>query len=184
MAIKLGDFFPSLNPINEPGLDLYSPIWQKLEGGYKIKYDGSVALKKLEKVTDIKSVEAIYKVLWGELHHQGDVGLASYYAVPHLVRIAKQTGLFDQNIFGLISTIGVCRFNNNPQVPKALVPQYDQALVELVKLAEEHIPGLWDLDLTGSVLTIIALNKGQNKLAAAIFELDADDRIDEFLTNY
>jgi len=35
------------------------------------------------------------------LHHQGDVGEASYATVPHLVRIYRQLGIFDWNLTGL-----------------------------------------------------------------------------------
>jgi len=182
--MKLGNLFSFSNEINEPGLALDSSLWQKLEGGYRIKYDASIPLRALEKASDIKAVDTIYKELWNELHHQGDLGLASYYAVPHLVRIAKETKLFDWNTFGLVALIGLRSYKNNPAIPKALVPQYNQAFSDLVDLALKNKDENWDLSLTNSILTLIALVKGQVKLASAIFELDDDDRIDEFLANF
>jgi len=97
-TFKLGDFFPR-KIINEPSLLLADPKWGELEGGYKgALYNASAALKQLEQAETLLGVNNIYKELWNELHHQGDVGLASYYAVPHLVRIAKQSKLVDYNV--------------------------------------------------------------------------------------
>ncbi|HEY0686085.1 MAG TPA: hypothetical protein VGD45_27325 [Steroidobacter sp.] len=56
--------------------------WRQLKGGYRVTYDPSGALKLLESGVDV------WGELWDELHHQGDVDVASYAAVPHLVRIA------------------------------------------------------------------------------------------------
>ena len=50
-------------------------------------YDASIALKKLEAVESNKEIDEIFKELWNELHHQGNVGEASYAAVTALVDI-------------------------------------------------------------------------------------------------
>jgi hypothetical protein len=65
-------------------LDLADPRWEKMSGGYKVPFDPRPLLKKLEKDQD--STET-WSELWNELHHQGDVGEASFAAVPQLVRI-------------------------------------------------------------------------------------------------
>jgi hypothetical protein len=128
MTIKLGDFFPK-KPLNEPSLDLNNPVWKTLEGGYrKINYDASVPLKKLEQAHLLTESNEIFKEFWNELHHQGDVGLASYYSVPHLVRIAFEKKFIDENTLNLVTVIEIQRHKNNPPVPKALLPDYDEAL--------------------------------------------------------
>jgi hypothetical protein len=183
MTFKLGNFFPK-KIVNEPGLDLDDPRWKELEGGYKgSPYDAAIALKLLEQAKTIEEINNIYKTLWEELHHQGDVGIASYYAVPHLVRIAKANQLLDYNVFGLVSIIEIQRHKNNPQLPKALSPAYQDSIVDLAELAKLAIGQEWSFDLTSTALTAIALAKGQLKLAEAIFNLDSDDRIDEFLAS-
>jgi hypothetical protein len=48
---------------------------------------------------------AAWDQLWEELHHQGDVGEASYAAVPHLIRIQAQRSDVNWNLYALISTI-------------------------------------------------------------------------------
>jgi hypothetical protein len=51
--------------------------WQELHGGYRVPFDASELLRRLEQGQDI------WDELWQELHHQGDVGEASYAAVSH-----------------------------------------------------------------------------------------------------
>ena len=76
-------------------MTLNDNLWKKLHGGYKTLYDASIPLRQLEETEDKEKIREIFNELWNELHHQGDVGLASYLALPHLVRIGKSKGLFD-----------------------------------------------------------------------------------------
>ena len=60
----------------------------------------------------------VWDELWDELNHQGEVGVASYAAVPELVRIAGGATCRDWNIYGLVATIEVERHRKgNPSVP-------------------------------------------------------------------
>ena len=68
-------------------MDLNDARWSELKGGYRIAYDPPPALAKLER--DAGDAEA-WEELWNELHHQGDVGEASYASVPELVRIHRE----------------------------------------------------------------------------------------------
>ena len=184
MAIRLGDFFPK-KPVNEPALQLDDPKWDTLEGGYKgTQYNASVALKKLEQANDKQAINHIYQELWNELHHQGDVGLASYYAVPHLVRIAREKQFVDYNVLGLVSVIEIQRHKDNPPLPRALYPAYNEAITNLGQLAIQAISQPWDLSLASAALSAIALAKGEMKLANAIQNLDDEGTIDEFLESY
>jgi hypothetical protein len=58
------------------------PRWRALKGGYREIYDPTPALARLE--SGVALGEA-WEELWNELHHQGDVGEASYTVVPGLV---------------------------------------------------------------------------------------------------
>ncbi|MEG0881483.1 MAG: hypothetical protein RSH52_09485, partial [Janthinobacterium sp.] len=62
-------------------LSLDDPLWTTLEGGYRMPYDVAKALKAMQAGDDV------WHELWEELHHQGDVGVASYAAVPQLVHL-------------------------------------------------------------------------------------------------
>jgi len=95
-------------------LPLNDPIWKNLKGGYGVPYDASVPLARLE-----RGDAEVWEELWQELHHQGDVGDASYAAVPQLVRICGDLSGRDWNLYGLVSTIEVERHRkSNPPLPK------------------------------------------------------------------
>jgi hypothetical protein len=47
--------------------------------------------------------------MWEELHHQGDVGDASYAAVPELVRIHRDGRAADWNLYAMVAIIELAR---------------------------------------------------------------------------
>ena len=99
------------------------PKWAVLKGGYAVAYRPVSALSKLE--AGVNPEEA-WKELWNGLHHQGDLGEASYAAVPHLVRIHKERGNLGWNLFALTSTIEIERHRKgNPPLPGWV--EYDYA---------------------------------------------------------
>lgn len=63
-------------------LDLDNPTWDGLDGGYLRPYNPVSALRRLEGVANPKEESGVYKDLWDELHHQGDLGECSYACVP------------------------------------------------------------------------------------------------------
>jgi hypothetical protein len=76
--------------------------WTKLLGGYRMAFDPRSALQNLE--SNLRVKEAWHE-LWEELHHQGDVGEASYAAVPHLVRIYRERSAIDWNTYAIVAVI-------------------------------------------------------------------------------
>lgn len=184
MAFSLGNFF-SNQSFNEPVLSLDDPKWKKLDGGYKgTSYDASVALRQLQQATTLQQAMPIYKELWDELHHQGDIGLASLYAVPYLVSIAKEKGLVDWNILGLVTLIEVQRVNTHMPIPTKFKSDYNTAIQDLSNLATSVMTQGWSIELASSALAAISVSTGQIKLANAILNLDSDDVIEEFLESY
>jgi len=109
--------------------------------------------------------------------------VASYYAVPHLVRIAKQSGLIDYNVLGLVSIIEIQRFKNNPKLPGKLLSAFSDAIQDLQSLAELVLKQSDNSDSVVTALSAIAVAKGKLKLGDAISKLD-DGVIDELLENY
>jgi hypothetical protein len=63
-------------------LPLSDPKWRTFDGGYRDKYDASVPLARLE--SEIEGLDSVWSELWENLHHQGDVGIGSYAAIPHI----------------------------------------------------------------------------------------------------
>src|SRR5882757_7375647 len=92
-------------------------------------YDASVALARME------AGESVWEELWQELHHQGDIGVASYAAIPQIVRISEAQGNRDWNLYALAATIQIARHRKNPPLPEWLEPGYKTAWDSLVKLA-------------------------------------------------
>lgn len=165
-------------------ITLDDPIWKTLEAGYKIPYDVSITLKQLEQATDAKEQEEVYKELWNELHHQGDVGLASYLAVPQLARIGASKDLYNWNLLGLCSVIEQQRHvESNPPLPAIYEGYYSEGLKILKNFVIQNLSRQTD-DITFRVaLSTLAACAGQIKLSKAIAELEGDV-MDEFLEQF
>ena len=108
-------------------LSLDSKEWQDFDGCYRVPYDASITLKLLE--TSQEPDSKIWDTLFENLYHQGDVGIASYAAVPQLLRIYKTRAWIDFYLPSLASAIEEARTReNNPEVPDWLSNDYFRAL--------------------------------------------------------
>ena len=154
-------------------LDLDDPRWAELNGGYKMPYSAVSALRQLEAGED--PAEA-WKELWDELHHQCDVGEASYAAVPQLVSIHKTRRNRDWNLYGLVSTIEIQRhLKTNPPLPAWLESDYTEAWQTLIALAIEDLPKAIDPTTVQVLLGCIAIGKGLLVLGTIISEFTEDE---------
>jgi hypothetical protein len=150
------------------------PRWTKLQGAYRIPYDPRNALRSL---AEGRNVGAAWKELWTELHHQGDVGEASYAAVPKLVRIHAERGIADWNTYGLVATIEDARRNPaNPELPSWLEACYPKALSQLASLGLSEIRDATDETLVVSIIAILAMAKGQPSLGRLAIAFTEDER--------
>jgi hypothetical protein len=166
-------------------IELNDKRWREFEGGYRTPYDASIALKKLEQASTTKEADAVLSELLEELHHQGDVGLASYFSVPHIIRIAKEKKLFSFNIFGLVATIEIERHKDNPKLPTEFEAAYLHSLqVELPELIKLCVAEKWDITLASTILSALAVSKGHIDLAEAISKMEDEDLVKEFLENF
>lgn len=137
---------------------------KKLNGGYGIPYDLEPAIKKLDTFHE----EAISE-LWENLYHQGDIGLASYAAVPALVQAGE---------LSLVAAIEVARKSgSNPELPEGLKAEYELALKEAlssIPVDEEQYLGYY---------IIHASVYGQARLAKALQLLDIEEVLSEYGKN-
>src|SRR5207248_41909 len=110
-------------------LPLDDPKWATYNGGYRIPYDASVPLSRL--MRDGASDE-LWDELWQNLHHQGDVGPASFAAIPWLLEFVRRSPVMDWNAIGLIAVIELERphYCRNRKMPEELVGGYFQALTD------------------------------------------------------
>jgi hypothetical protein len=115
-----------------------------LKSAYRKPLDPRALVKKLETEAD---EEAFWKELWNELHHQGDVGDASYAAVPLLVETHRKRGVADWNTYASVSIIELARTQpQNPPVPAWLSGDYFFALQELCKMGCRELAYANDID--------------------------------------
>lgn len=162
-------------------LSVDDPRWRSLAGGYGIAYDPRPALRALE--ADFRD-GAAWKELWGELHHQGDVGEASYAALPTLVTLGERAAARDWNLYALAATIEVERHrHSNPDLPAWLAPLYAEAWEALVRLALSDLAAATDSLVVQSALAVVALGRGALRLGALLADLDASE-IEEYLNDH
>jgi len=165
-------------------ITLDDPIWRTLEGGYKILYDASIPLRKLQQTNDIKVIQEVWTELWDELHHQGDVGIASYLAVPQLARIGVNKDLYNWNLLGICSVIEQQRhMGDNPQLPEEYQDYYNDGIQVLKQFIVANINRETDETTFRVALSTLAVCNGQIKLSKAISELE-DDVLEEFLKQF
>ncbi|MDN5211915.1 hypothetical protein QQ020_07625 [Fulvivirgaceae bacterium BMA12] len=163
-------------------MELTNKIWKGLEGGYRTLYDASIPLSQLENTDNPKIIDEVWTELWDNLHHQGDVGLASYLAVPQLARIGIKKNLFDWNLLGICITIEQQRhLGNNPELPAKFETYYQKGLDDLKELAIRNLDRELDVTALTIALSTIATCNGQIKLGKAIVEMEDEDLLDEFL---
>ena len=130
-------------------------------GGYGIPYDPKPALKKLSSSRD----EAISE-LWENLYHQGDIGLASFEAVPKLVQAGE---------LSLVAAIEVARYlESNPKLPTLLKTEYDLALKQALNSKSKD-----EEQLVGYYIIHASVN-GQERLAKALHLMDIEEILNEY----
>jgi hypothetical protein len=154
-------------------LPLDDQRWPSLDGGYRIPYDASAPLREMERADNL---QPIWDELWNELHHQGDVGLASYAAIPQLVRIARARNLADWNLYAIASTIESARHEGqNPALPEWLESSYSAAWQDLQSMALDHLRSQTDEVTTRSILAVVAIARGLSKLGRLLSEFHASE---------
>ena len=127
-------------------------------GGYRTQFDPRPQLLKLQANDDMK---AAWHELWEELHHQGDVGEASYAAVPHLVRIYRGRSGDCWNTYAIVAIIELARgVGTNPDVPTWLEKDYFQAIRELAEAGAVEILRAKDPEDIRAILSILAIAAG------------------------
>jgi hypothetical protein len=138
-------------------LNLDDKRWSRLLGGYRVPFDPRPLLARLEAEQDTATT---WHELWDELHHQGDVGEASFAAVPHLVRIYRKRGKVDWNTYAIVAVIELARKEGkNPDVPGWLKEDYFSAIRELAEIGVGEVLRTEDLNNVRAILSVIAIAK-------------------------
>jgi len=155
-------------------MEFDDPRWDSLHGGYRVPYDPRKALSALEQGNETDSA---WQELCTELYHQGDVGEASYAAVPHLVRIHAVRGVPDVNTYALVAMIEEARLcGRNPPLPPNLRDAHDAAWRQLVDLGLHELRTAEDPELVSYIIGVIAIGKGQLALGRLSINFNDDER--------
>ena len=155
-------------------MNLDDPQWSRLRGGYRVPYDPRKALLALERAD---GTDTAWEELWNGLFHQGDVGEASYAAIPHLVRIQAARAVADWNTYALAATIEIARRSgHNPELPAGMSDDYHAAWRELVTLAIRDLEAAEDPTLVMSIIGVIAIGKGQFTLGLLAIDFNESER--------
>jgi len=161
--------------------NLDDPRWKELDGGYRLQYDVSVTLRKFR---DGAACDEIWPELWDNLHHQGDIGLASLAAVPHLVAISASRPNRDWNLYALVSTIELERARGaNPDLPEWLEGDYREAWERLFNLGLEDLRRCDDPLVIRSILGVSAIHRGCRKLGEILTMFD-ESEFDEIYNEF
>ena len=157
-------------------LSLDNKRWQTLVGGYRVPFDPRPQLSKLAANRDTK---AAWHELWEELHHQGDVGEASYAAVPHLVRIYRQRGVIDWNTYAIVAVIELARDSGkNPELPEWLKEDYLQAIRELAEVGAVEVLKSTNFEDIQAILSILAIAAGARTHARFLINYSAEELLE------
>ena len=157
-------------------MDFDNSRWSNLLGGYRVPYDPRNALRKLERGED---VESVWEELWNELHHQGDVGEASYAAVPHVVRIYAVRGIRDWNAYALVAIIEEARLNGrNPELSSYLRNAYESAWHQLGEIGLRELQSAEEPTFVTSIIAVLAYWKGQPTLGSLASNFSEDERLE------
>jgi len=137
-------------------LSLDAKEWTLLKGGYRTPYDASVELRLLESASspDTKILDKLTE----NLYHQGDVGVASYAAIPHLSRIYQNKKWLDFRLPSLAAAIEEARFDEqNPSLPDWLLPDYRDSLKSIAQYCLSRIDDQSDRNFARAVLGLVAI---------------------------
>lgn len=150
--------------------------WEHLTGGYKSPFDPRPCLRKLENQQD---TAAAWEELWEELHHQGDVGDASYAAVVELVKIHRMGGAAGWNLYALVAIIELARTESqNPEVPEWLREDYFRSIQELAQMGTKDILSADESETKRAILGVIAIAGGLRTHGKFLVEYSEDELLE------
>ena len=147
------------------------PRWSELEGGYRERYDPRPALDAAAALH-----LAGWDALFENLHHQGDVGTASYAAVPEIVSIISRAEAPEWRGYALLASIEECRLSqHNPPVPDWLAQDYRAAWAAILDPALRDFAKTDDPIAATAILAVLAHARGLTAIGAMCL-LTEDER--------
>ncbi len=155
-------------------MDFSDERWTGLKGLYGTVYDPREALRAIEFGQNQPSAWA---ELWDELHHQGDVGDASFASVVVIARLLTLGKVNDWNGYALAATIETARLEKTQNVPAWLFEGYGTAWRQLYDAGITALEKATDEALICSIMAVLALHKSMPMLARMAI-LSESERLD------
>jgi hypothetical protein len=127
-----------------------------------------------ERLEDVAAASDLFGLTrgWDQLraavHHQSDVSLGSYAAVPHIVRVCSDDrNKLDWNLVALVGLIERCRLTvrRNPPLPAEFEASYHDAMRHMHQLVFQLTPEPWDAELARSIVAWQLIVKGHARAA-------------------
>jgi len=158
-------------------LPLDDPRWAAYRGGYnRAPFDVVSLIRRLQREG---TSDQFWELVWGDLHHQGDVGEASYALVPYLVDHQSRQIDLDEQLFHYCVVIDLAQpENNSPPIPPELELSYVLALRKLPVLGAEQLRQGCSESVIMGVAAATALAAGHRVLARAYLEFGRSDALD------
>ncbi len=96
--------------------------WKSYQGGYRQPFDARPLVEALHSSPNDRS---LWDTVWNELHHQGDIGEASYAFVTHLPSLITQAEQPIEQALAFAAVVEQQRcVSNNPPLPPELDRSY------------------------------------------------------------
>lgn len=126
-----------------------------------------------------KPDDDIWSEIWDAVHHQGDVYVSSYIAIPEIFKIYKEKNWLDADLPACFAVIESCRLNeNNPKLPDWLENDYFETIHETVKYCANRIDENWSKELLVHFLMLVTILK-RNETLYQILDITAGSDYDE-----
>jgi hypothetical protein len=110
------------------------------------------------------------------LHHQGDIGEASYALVAHLPAVLERAGKPVAQALAFAAVVEQQRcVPRNPPLPPELDHCYHKALRELLTISTTTWPTSAPAELVSAYSSLFAIVSGQPVLSRAYFELGINE---------
>ncbi len=98
--------------------------------------------------------------LLNELHHQGDVAVASFATVPFLVRSYQERGVVDRSTYAIVAIIELARKEGKkPDVPQWIMDDYFQAIRKLAEIGSTEILRAETGEDVRAIFSVIAIER-------------------------
>jgi hypothetical protein len=157
-------------------LPLDDSRWAKYRGGYRAAFNVVPLIHQLQREG---TSDRFWEIVWDELHHQGDVGEASYAFVPYLVdHQSRQRELDEQLVYFCVVVDLAQPEKNNPVIPAELEFSYAMALRKLPIIGSSLLRRGCGEEAVMAVAAATALEAGHRVLARAYLEFQRSDALE------